>query len=44
MDKDASKPADQRAGNDRRQDQDPGYPGPERRAGDRRKKSSSAPK
>lgn len=37
MDKDPTKPADQRGGSDRRQDNDPDYSGPERREGDRRK-------
>jgi hypothetical protein len=44
MDKDASKSGDQRGGNDRRQDQDPAFPGPERREGDRRNTGKSAPK
>lgn len=37
MDKDPNKPADQRGGKDRRQDDDPDYGGPERREKDRRR-------
>lgn len=43
MDKDAKKPADQRGGSDRRQDQDPAFPGPDRRTGDRRTKKKPGP-
>ncbi|HEX4694786.1 hypothetical protein [Sphingomonas sp.] len=43
MDKDANKSADKREGSDRRQEDDPNFPGPERRVGDRRK-GSPAPK
>lgn len=44
MDKDANKSADQRGGGDRRQEQDPAFPGPERREGDRRKTGKTTPK
>jgi len=37
MDKNPDKPADQRGGEDRRHEDDPDYPGPERRVKDRRK-------
>ncbi|WP_293991837.1 hypothetical protein [Sphingomonas sp.] len=43
MDEDAKKPADKRGGTDRRQGEDPDFPGPERRVGDRRK-DKPAPK
>jgi len=36
MDKDAKKPTDQRDGSDRRQVDEPGYRGPERRKNERR--------
>ena len=36
MDEDANKPADQRAGGDRRRETNPDYGGPERRIKDRR--------
>jgi hypothetical protein len=39
MGKDASKPGDKREGKDRRQKDDPDFPGPERRVSDRRKGS-----
>jgi len=40
MDKDA-RPADKREGKDRREKDDPKFPGPERRVGDRRKGSTT---
>jgi hypothetical protein len=42
MDRDASKPADDRRSEDRRKAQDPAYQGEERRKGDRRQPKPGA--